>query len=73
MPYNANEEQLKDLFGSYGTVNSVKIIIDRETRKPKGFCFIEMEDKEALNAIENLNNVEFLGRNLRVNEAKSRI
>lgn len=73
MPYNANEEQLKELFGNYGEVKTVKIIIDRETRKPKGFCFVEMEDNDALKAIENLNNAEFLGRSLRVNEAKSKI
>ncbi len=73
MPYSASEEQLKELFGKYGAINSVKIITDRETRKPKGFCFVEMEDDEALKAIEGLNDIEFLGRNLKVSEAKSKI
>lgn len=72
MAYSTSEAQLRELFGQYGEVKSVKIITDRETKKPKGFCFVEMEDADALRAIDALNDTEFLGRNLRVNEAKSR-
>ncbi len=72
MPYSAKEEQLKELFGKFGAVHSVKIILDRETQRPKGFCFVEMDDESALKAIEALDGKDFLGRNLRVNEAKQK-
>lgn len=72
MPYSATKEQLEALFAEFGVVHSVKIILDRETKRPKGFCFVEMDDECALKAIEALNEKEFLGRTLRVNEAKSR-
>jgi len=68
--WNATEEQLEDLFGEYGTVQSVKIIADRETGRSRGFAFVEMENADA--AIEALNDKDFLGRNLRVNEAMSK-
>lgn len=73
IPYTATKEQISEIFSKYGEVKSVKIILDKETKKPKGFCFVEMQDNEALQAISNLNNKEFLGRSLRVNEAKSKI
>lgn len=72
MPYSATQEQLEALFAEFGAVHSVKIILDRETKRPKGFCFVEMEDEDALKAIDALNEKEFLGRKLRVNEAKSK-
>ncbi len=68
--YQATEEDLNNLFSQYGEVNSVKIIKDRETGRSKGFGFVEMENADT--AIENLNNQEFQGRNLRVNEARPR-
>ena len=70
MSYNASEEELRDLFAQYGTVVSANIIIDRETRRPKGFGFVEMaEDAAADAAISQLDGKEVGGRNLRVNEA----
>jgi RNA recognition motif-containing protein len=70
MSYNTSEEELRQLFAQYGTVLSANIIIDRETRRPKGFGFVEMEDDaSAEEAIEQLDGMEFGGRNLRVNEA----
>lgn len=72
MPYSATKEQIAELFGKFGEVSSIKIILDRETKRPKGFCFVEMEDAEAIKAIEVLNDEEFLGRKLKVNEAKSK-
>jgi RNA recognition motif-containing protein len=73
LSYNTGEENLADLFAQYGTVNSAKIIFDRETNRSKGFGFIEMEEAEAAEAaISELNNSEFDGRNLRVNEAVER-
>ncbi len=70
MSYRTTEEELRDLFAQYGTVLSANIIIDRETRRPKGFAFVEMEeDASADAAISELDGKDFGGRNLRVNEA----
>jgi RNA recognition motif-containing protein len=70
MSYNTSEEDLRDLFAQYGTVLSANIIIDRETRRPKGFAFVEMEeDSAAAAAISQLDGKDLDGRNLRVNEA----
>lgn len=69
LPWSTSEEQLKQLFQEAGTVLSVKLINDRETGKPKGFGFVEMEDNEALAAIEKFNGSEYGGRTLKVNEA----
>lgn len=71
MSYATTEETLEKLFSEYGAVESVKIITDRETGRAKGFGFITMtDDGEAKNAIEALNEKEFEGRTLRINEAK---
>jgi len=70
MSYATTEEELRELFAQYGTVLSANIIIDRETHRPKGFGFVEMdEDSAAEAAISQLDGKEFGGRNLRVNEA----
>ena len=71
LPYSATEESLTETFSEFGTVESVKVITDRDTGRSKGFAFIEMgSDAEAQAAIEKLNNVDYGGRPLRVNEAK---
>jgi len=72
LPYRSGEEEVRDLFSQYGEVNSVKLITDRETGRPRGFGFVEMEDEGALKAIEALDGQEFEGRTLRVNEARPR-
>ncbi|MCF7941110.1 MAG: RNA-binding protein [Spirochaetia bacterium] len=73
MNYATTEDQLFDLFGQYGTVNSVRIITDRETNRPKGFGFVEMEEDDSADAaIVALDGKEFDGRNLRVNVALER-
>jgi len=70
MSYATSEEELRELFSQYGNVLSTNIIIDRETHRPKGFGFVEMEEDEAAEAaISQLDGQEFGGRNLRVNEA----
>jgi RNA recognition motif-containing protein len=67
------ESELEDVFGQFGTVLSAKIVTDRETNRSKGFAFVEMaDDAAAQEAINQLNNKELGGRNLRVNEAKPR-
>lgn len=71
--YSVTEENIQELFEQYGKVNSVKIIIDRYTQRSKGFGFVEMEDEnEANEAINAVNGFEFLGRNLKVNEAREK-
>jgi len=73
MNYSTAENQLRDLFTQYGNVTSVNIIVDRYTGKAKGFGFVEMEtEEEARAAIEALNGFEFMGRQLRVNEAEDK-
>jgi len=72
LPYRSGEDEVRDLFSQYGEVNSVKLITDRETGRPRGFGFVEMEDEGALKAIEALDGKEFEGRTLRVNEARPR-
>jgi len=72
LPYTATENDIRDLFARYGNVNSVNIVNDRETGRPRGFGFVQMEDKEADAAISALDGQEFGGRTLRVNEARER-
>jgi RNA recognition motif-containing protein len=71
LPFSASEDQVRDLFSAHGDVTSVAIITDRETGRPRGFGFVEMESG-AEAAIETLNGTEMDGRNLNVNEAKPR-
>jgi RNA recognition motif-containing protein len=70
LSYQTHEENLRNLFGSFGNVESVKIITDRDTGYSKGFGFVEMSnDDEALAAINGVNGTEFDGRRIKVNEA----
>ncbi|KAM4696640.1 cleavage stimulation factor subunit 2 isoform 3-T3 [Rhinophrynus dorsalis] len=72
IPYEATEEQLKDIFSEVGPVVSFRLVYDRETGKPKGYGFCEYQDQEtALSAMRNLNAREFSGRALRVDNAAS--
>lgn len=71
LPYTTNDEELKNVFASAGTVVSAKVIMDRESGRSKGFGFVEMStDAEAATAITTLNTLALGGRNLTVNEAK---
>jgi len=71
LPYSVTDESLTAKFEECGTVDSVKIITDRDTGRSKGFGFVEMSnDEEAQAAIEKLNGVEVDGRALNVNEAR---
>jgi len=73
LPFRTTEESVRDLFARYGAVQSVKLITDRETGKPRGFGFVEMEDDAAAEeAIRSLDGAEFEGRSLKINEAKPR-
>jgi len=71
--FRTTEESLEHLFSNYGQVDEVAIINDRETGRSRGFAFVTMgNDEEAQQAIEQLNNTEFEGRNLTINEARPR-
>lgn len=72
LSYTATEAELQDLFAQHGNVHSVKLIIDRETGRSRGFGFVEMDDAEAEKAINTLNGTDFGGRALRINEARER-
>jgi RNA recognition motif-containing protein len=70
LPFTATEDEVRELFAQHGAVHSVRLISDRDTGRPRGFGFVEMEDVSA--AIAALNGAEFGGRTLRVDEAKPR-
>ncbi|HMK34721.1 MAG TPA: RNA-binding protein [Desulfomonilaceae bacterium] len=71
--FKTRDEELKDLFERFGRVEAAKVIVDRATGRSKGFGFVEMLDRDAgLKAIQELDSQDFMGRNLRVNEAKPR-
>lgn len=73
LPFRATEDEIRELFEPYGSVESVNLISDRETGQPRGFGFVEMNDDDgALAAISALDRSDFGGRGLRVNEAKPR-
>jgi len=73
LSYNTTEMGLRDLFGQLGTVADAKVVMDRETGRPRGFAFVEMgTDQEAQQAIEQLNGRELDGRAINVNEAQER-
>ncbi|MFN2500167.1 MAG: RNA recognition motif domain-containing protein [Pyrinomonadaceae bacterium] len=73
LAYQANSQQLQELFEQAGTVESASVVEDRDTGRSRGFGFVEMSIKEeATAAIGQFNGKEFYGRNLNVNEAKPR-
>ena len=73
LSYRVKEADLRKVMEEYGTVDSVKLITDRETRKSKGFAFVEMpNDDEAKNVIAELNGAEYEGRQMVVKEALPR-
>ncbi len=73
LSYNTTEEDLRELFASYGKIESLNIISDRDSGRPKGFGFVEMStDEEARAAISGLNSREVDGRQIKVNEANDR-
>ncbi|NQT84331.1 RNA-binding protein [bacterium] len=72
LPFSASEAEVRELFEKYGTVHEVSLISDRETGRPRGFGFVEMDDDNADKAIGALNGTDLGGRALRVNEAKER-
>ena len=72
LPFSATEDDLRALFATHGTVESVSLITDRETGRPRGFGFVEMQNDGAAKAIAALNETEFQGRTMTVSEARAR-
>ena len=73
LSYNVRDADLSELFSQFGDVKSAKVIMERDTDRSKGFAFVEMETAEgASQAIASLNDQDFKGRALRVNEARPR-
>ena len=72
LPFTATETQVRDLFGKHGNVSSVALINDRETGRPRGFGFVEIEDSGLAKALSALDGYEMDGRSLKVNEAQDK-
>lgn len=72
LPFSADEAAVRQLFEQHGKVDSVSLINDRETGRPRGFGFVEMPSADAQRAIQSLNGQNMGGRPLRVNEAQER-
>jgi cold-inducible RNA-binding protein len=71
LSYDAREEDVRNAFEAFGTVDAARIITDRDSGRSKGFGFVEMpEDEAARKAIEALNDTDLMGRNMNVNEAR---
>ena len=71
LPFSASDDEVRDLFGEYGSVTEVNLVTDRDTGRPRGFGFVEMEDG-ADEAISAINGTDMGGRTLNVNEARPR-
>ncbi len=72
LAFKAGANDLRELFEDYGDVQSVRVMTDRATRRPKGFAFVEMDKKGAKAAIADLDGCEFFGRDIKVNYATRR-
>lgn len=72
LPFRTTRYELRELFQPYGKIHSARIVIDRATRKPRGYGFVEMDGKGAEKAIHSLNGHSLAGRNLKVSEANER-
>ena len=73
LPFQAEQEDLVDLFSQYGEVKNCNIPLDRESGRKRGFAFIEMTNEaDEQKAIDDLQNVEWMGRQIRVNKAEPR-
>ncbi|MGD9819636.1 MAG: RNA recognition motif domain-containing protein [Desulfomonilaceae bacterium] len=73
LSFDTNEDQLKELFETYGQVESATIISDKFTGRPRGFGFVKMPEREdGLRAIQELDAKDFMGRSIKVNEARPR-
>lgn len=74
LPFNSTEDEIRTVFEKHGQVKDCHIVMDYASGRSKGFCFVEMSTREeATTAIEQLNGVDFNGRQLNVSEAKPKV
>ena len=71
LSFDTSEDSLRALFSEYGSVESAKLVSDRDTGRPRGFGFVDMSSADASSAMQALNGKDFEGRTLRVSEAQS--
>ena len=72
LPFSATEETVRAAFSAHGAVESLSLVMDRETGQPRGFGFVEMSNADASRAMQALNGADFGGRPLKVNEAQDK-
>ncbi|MEB3235285.1 MAG: RNA-binding protein [Cyanobacteriota bacterium] len=73
LSFDAEVEDLQNLFAQYGSVRKCSLPLDRETGRKRGFAFVEMDSADdETKAIDDLQNVEWMGRSIRVNKAEPR-
>jgi RNA recognition motif-containing protein len=72
LSFDTTEDSLRTLFAAHGTVETIALISDRDTGRPRGFGFIEMSNADASRAMQALDGKDFEGRTLKVNEAQQK-
>ncbi len=72
LPFTVTQADLESMFEEFGTVESAKLITDRETGRSRGFAFVEMDNSDADTAIKALNGKDMDGRTIKVNQAEDR-
>lgn len=72
LPFSTTDAELRSLFSEHGAVESISLPTDRETGRPRGFAFVEMNQADAARAIQSLNGKDVGGRALRVNVAEDK-
>ena len=72
LPFTATEDSVRELFAPHGTVESISLITDRDTGRPRGFGFVVMANADASRAMQALNGRDFDGRALKINEAQDK-
>ncbi|KIM11007.1 MAG: RNA-binding protein [Sulfuricurvum sp. PC08-66] len=72
LPYSLSENEIKELFSTYGEVSKVTLIVDRESGRKKGYGFVKMDPQGCQEAIKELNETQFMGRTIKVSAASNR-
>ena len=72
LPWSVNDDSLKEMFSTHGTVESASVITDRESGRSRGFGFVEMDQTDGRRAMQELNGHSIDSRELKVNEANDR-